>query len=104
MVMGTTFGSRAHYSCDPGYTLLGSVTRTCESDGRWSGSDPRCSGKYTMRYKTKRERITDTFYEAKLLNLEKQFDLLREEQTAYNEGPQQYVHIHRSDKTSINIV
>ena len=44
MVMGTTLGSRAMYTCNSGYVLLGSVTRRCEADGTWSGSEPTCSG------------------------------------------------------------
>ncbi|XP_064386509.1 CUB and sushi domain-containing protein 1-like isoform X1 [Halichondria panicea] len=33
----------ATYTCDTGYTLNGSsTTRTCGSDGVWSGSDPTC--------------------------------------------------------------
>ncbi|XP_064388708.1 P-selectin-like [Halichondria panicea] len=40
-------GSVATYSCDPGYTLLGSPTRTCEnpdtdSMGTWTGAMPDC--------------------------------------------------------------
>ena len=41
-----TSGSRPHntvatYSCAPGYTLVGSSTRTCQS-GTWSGRAPTC--------------------------------------------------------------
>ena len=55
MVMGTTLGSRAHYSCDLGYVLLGSVVRTCGPDGLWSNLEPLCSGisyggRYTERF------------------------------------------------------
>ncbi|XP_064386665.1 sushi, von Willebrand factor type A, EGF and pentraxin domain-containing protein 1-like [Halichondria panicea] len=32
----------ATYTCDTGYTLNGVSTRTCGSDGVWSGSDPTC--------------------------------------------------------------
>ena len=35
----------ATYTCNTGYTLNGSsTTRTCGSDGVWSGSDPTCEG------------------------------------------------------------
>ncbi len=37
----------ATYTCDIGYTLNGgNTTRTCESDGTWSGSPPVCLGKW----------------------------------------------------------
>ena len=40
-------GSVATYSCDPGYSLVGQTTRTCEdanneATGTWSGVDPMC--------------------------------------------------------------
>ena len=31
------------FTCNTGYELNGSDTRTCQSDGSWSGSDPVCS-------------------------------------------------------------
>ena len=31
------------YTCDTGYEITGSSTRTCQSDGTWSGSDTMCS-------------------------------------------------------------
>ncbi len=39
---GTTVGSRATYSCDSGYLLVGDVSRTCQSSGTWSGNEPFC--------------------------------------------------------------
>ena len=39
---GTTFGQTATYSCDTGYDLLEDITRTCQADGVWSGSEPTC--------------------------------------------------------------
>ncbi len=36
----------ATYTCDTGYTINGSSTRTCESDGMWSGSTPTCQRKW----------------------------------------------------------
>ena len=44
MAMGTTLSSRAMYTCNPGYILLGSATRSCQASGLWSGSEPTCSG------------------------------------------------------------
>ena len=41
---GTTFGETATYSCNAGYTLMGSSTRMCEATGMWSGSAPTCQG------------------------------------------------------------
>ena len=44
-------GSVATYSCDPGYTLVGQTTMTCEdtnggtvTTGIWSGTPPYCQG------------------------------------------------------------
>ena len=33
---------QAHYSCDTGYTLVGSTTRTCLTTGAWTGVKPIC--------------------------------------------------------------
>ena len=41
-ISGTTSGSIATYSCDNGCTRRGSQTRTCQSDGTWSGNAPTC--------------------------------------------------------------
>ena len=30
------------FTCNTGYELNGSDTRTCQSDGSWSGSDVEC--------------------------------------------------------------
>ena len=31
------------FTCDTGYELTGGRTRTCQSDGTWSGSDIMCT-------------------------------------------------------------
>jgi hypothetical protein len=40
---GLTFMSTATYSCDAGYLLAGSPTRTCQASGFWSGTAPTCN-------------------------------------------------------------
>ena len=47
-IAGTTFGQRATYSCNTGYKLVGSGTRTCQGAGSWSGSAPTCQGKLLL--------------------------------------------------------
>jgi len=43
-ISSTTFGSQVTYTCAYGYSsLTGSSTRTCDSDGNWSGSVPSCT-------------------------------------------------------------
>ena len=39
---GTLLGSKATYTCDSGYILVGNDTRECLSSGRWSDEDPYC--------------------------------------------------------------
>jgi formylglycine-generating enzyme required for sulfatase activity len=41
--MGTRFNAMASYSCDSGYSLTGSSSRTCQADGSWTGSAPTCT-------------------------------------------------------------
>jgi sushi, von Willebrand factor type A, EGF and pentraxin domain-containing protein 1 len=38
-----TFGSTATYSCDAGSTLVGSVTRLCQANSLWAGTQPVCN-------------------------------------------------------------
>ena len=46
---GTTLGQRASYNCNAGYTLWGSMARTCNPDGLWTPSTPlSCDRKYAF--------------------------------------------------------
>ena len=47
---GFNFGGEIHYSCDDGFTLIGSSVREYQVDGSWSCNTPRCtsSGKLTF--------------------------------------------------------
>ena len=46
---GTLEGSNVTYSCAQGLALIGDATRTCLSNGAWSGSVPTCRSK-PMQY------------------------------------------------------
>lgn len=44
-----SYGDTCNFRCDDGYTLTGSVTRTCQSDGSWSGTNSFCNrGKWLL--------------------------------------------------------
>ena len=38
-----SYGDTCSFTCNTGYELIGSSTRTCQSDGSWSGSDVACN-------------------------------------------------------------
>ena len=40
-----TYQSRVVMECDPQYRLVGDLTRTCQADGTWSGTQPTCERK-----------------------------------------------------------
>ena len=40
-----TYKSTILLECDPQYKLVGDLTRTCQADGSWTGSQPTCHGK-----------------------------------------------------------
>ena len=40
----TTYPNKILFSCDEGFTLKGSNTRTCLSNGSWSGVNTVCEG------------------------------------------------------------
>ena len=44
---GTTFGNKAIYTCDPGYTLSSQAFRVCGADRNWTLSAPFCESKRT---------------------------------------------------------
>ncbi len=41
-VSTTTFMSTVTYTCNTGYMLNETLTRTCEAGSTWSGSEPSC--------------------------------------------------------------
>ena len=45
-ISGLTEGHTVTYTCNTGYRLSGSATRTCRSNGLWSGSSATCPSKY----------------------------------------------------------
>lgn len=47
VMSGTTIGSKATYSCESGFNLVGDEFRNCQDDGEWSGTEPTCSGDLT---------------------------------------------------------
>ena len=44
-VSSTTLGSEATYSCNPGFTLVGTEVAVCQADGQWSSQAPVCERK-----------------------------------------------------------
>ncbi len=42
---GTTFMNTATYTCDPGYTVMGTTSRICQDNAMWSSSAPTCESK-----------------------------------------------------------
>ena len=38
-------GSTVRFTCNPGYTLSGSTSITCQTGGTWSSPYPTCTGK-----------------------------------------------------------
>jgi len=40
-----SYGDTCSFTCNTGYKLIGSDTRTCQSDGNWSGHETICTGK-----------------------------------------------------------
>lgn len=40
----TSYGATAIFSCNTGYTLVGSRVRECMANGLWSGAEVKCLG------------------------------------------------------------
>ena len=40
-------GLTVTYTCNPGYTLNGPITRTCGDNGTWSLTAPTCDGEFS---------------------------------------------------------
>jgi len=38
-----SYGDTCNFTCNTGYKLTGSNTRTCQSDESWSGTETTCS-------------------------------------------------------------
>ena len=45
--------SVATHSCDQGYVIAGTSTRTCQTDGRWTGGSSNCAsrGEYIISFR-----------------------------------------------------
>ena len=43
---GTTFGSKATYTCNKGFELVGSSMRMCLANAQWMGEAPTCERKH----------------------------------------------------------
>ena len=41
-------GQTCEFSCDKGHILTGSTTRTCKSDGSWTGTPTQCNGNWSQ--------------------------------------------------------
>ena len=44
-------GDTCSFTCNTGYELTGSDTRTCQNDGTWSGTDVMCTKGMTLFYR-----------------------------------------------------
>ena len=51
----TSVNSKATYSCNNGFLLVGQTTRVCQSNGEWSGIAPACKSKTEHMYQVFRK-------------------------------------------------
>ncbi|XP_057374647.1 uncharacterized protein LOC130695517 isoform X2 [Daphnia carinata] len=54
-------GQKAEYSCQPGLALLGDSIRTCQNDGLWSGSRPRCVDNLAYKKAVASSRVVNNY-------------------------------------------
>jgi len=47
---GLTYGSVAHFICDPGFYNTGSTIRSCDTDGEWNGIAGVCIRKQIFKH------------------------------------------------------
>ena len=59
---GTTFSSTATYTCNTGYTLSSSQSRTCGADRNWTSTEPSCYSKSSLHVKCKAVIRSTTTY------------------------------------------
>ena len=45
-IISTILDSVVNYTCNKGFTLVGSATRTCQPNEEWNGDLPVCDRKY----------------------------------------------------------
>ena len=50
------------YSCDEGYELLGSLGRTCQVNGEWSGELPTCQSELSSYGMSSKNKISLLMY------------------------------------------
>ena len=53
MMNGITAGSLAFYACLEGHSIQGPSSRSCGSNGVWSGNEPFCQSEYASLYMSK---------------------------------------------------
>lgn len=53
---GKKFGTKylvdheVHFTCKPGFQLIGSSTRVCQANGSWTGEEPQCKGTFVCSF------------------------------------------------------